>query len=129
MRTLFVNAKRISSEEGRAIAEDVEKSRRDPNKSKKAKDIADQKAGCHGVPCLHKILPYLDYHDAFLVPVWHCLLYGVVKNFVTYLLNLDPKLPPSHLSPDAILHAKRAVSIINCTSDGGRNYECVVKYR
>jgi hypothetical protein len=33
-----------------------------------------------------KHLSYLDYHTAFFLPLWHALLYGVVKKFVQYIL-------------------------------------------
>lgn len=81
-----------------------------------------QKEGTHGLCCMHKKLLYLDYQAVFLVPVWHCLLYGVVKTFVLYLLE-----PTAKLSQASMRHIKQAEGNIKCTSDG-RRFKCLLKW-
>lgn len=41
-----------------------------------------KKAGCHGTPVLLKYLEYIDLRTLFLIPVAHCILYGLLKDFL-----------------------------------------------
>ena len=67
--------------------------------------ILSTRNGYKGVSFLHKALPYLSYIDAWIMPVAHALLYGVVKKFVDRLVVsctiavLSFKLPFIFISP------------------------------
>ena len=43
--------------------------------------------GCKGRSILSLILPYISLATVFLVPIAHCLLYGVVASFVGHILR------------------------------------------
>lgn len=81
-----------------------------------------RKEGVHAGCCLHKQLTYLHPQLFFLVPVWHCLLYGVVKGFITYALSVVCEASLKHIKAAGIPKA------ITTTAEAGRKYRCVWRY-
>lgn len=47
-------------------------------------------AGCHGMPMIKTWLPYVDLSTLFQIPVAHCVLYGLVKDFFSLILAPFP---------------------------------------
>lgn len=45
-----------------------------------------QQLGCHGMSQLVRGLPYVDYNNVFLVPIFHAWEYGVVKSVMARLI-------------------------------------------
>jgi hypothetical protein len=43
--------------------------------------------GCHGYSIFRSMLPYIDYANLFVLPLWHAMLYGLVKNFFETILE------------------------------------------
>lgn len=102
----------LSGEEYQAVAKQVEEG-----------EVDASSVGCHGECVLHKELPYLHPQLFFLVPTWHCLLHGVVKAFLLYVLKT-----PGVLHPSGIAHVKQSAKVVSTTSEAGRRYKCVYDY-
>lgn len=89
--------------------------------------------GCTGVSCLSSLW-YVDLSSIFVLPVAHALLYGVIKSFVEYILRPLFLARPAG-EPDDIVRGpgrkfmREAAAFISVTSDFGRKYKCVEKYR
>jgi hypothetical protein len=78
-----------------------------------------------GVSVIFDILPYLDPMTSFYMPPDHALLFGIVPDFVLWVVDKRPHgLTPAHLKK-----IKQAATHIRTTSDFGRPYRCVVQYR
>jgi hypothetical protein len=99
--------------------------------------IGDKKTeGCRGVSIIPSTLGYVSYNDIWLLPVAHAFLYGVVKDFVGYLLRpfKNAKHAPGiSKGPDIFDYEQRRLmssraSHVRVTSDFGRKYKCVVQY-
>lgn len=43
--------------------------------------------GCHGFSIFRRRLPYVDYPNFFVLPLWHAILYGLVKNVFETILE------------------------------------------
>ena len=103
--------------------------------------------GCHGVSPLVKAIPYVSYLDTWVQPVAHSLLFGLVKDFWTLLLQPGgrkkkkkgkkralPEPGPSE-APWYLLdnQVKRVMAsrctLLAATCDFGRPYRCVVNQR
>jgi hypothetical protein len=96
-----------------------------------------QKEGCTGLTVLVKYLPYVSYQtdlprNVWLFTVCHALLFGVVASFFNYILR--PLAKSGDASPDQVDRAGRQLiegraGHIRVTSEFGRNYKCLVRYR
>lgn len=69
-------------------------------------------------------VPYISYLRTFLVPTWHCLLFGIVRNFVKHVLDVLKEKEPASLK-----HIIAAPKHFGTTTEAGRNYKCVWLYR
>ena len=90
--------------------------------------VASQLLGCQNENPLAE-LPYLDLSCLFPVPIGHQLLFGVVRDFVNFIIRAE--LEPSELSLTRIARREifdRGARII-VTSDFGRRYKCVLTKR
>jgi hypothetical protein len=90
----------------------------------KERQIVPTDIGCHGVSPLISALGYLDYNNAFPVPIAHAGPYGVVKRFWNLIFSRDcpVQLKLSKQARETI--EKRAADIIN-TLNFGRQYTCI----
>ncbi|GIM12301.1 hypothetical protein Vretimale_15674 [Volvox reticuliferus] len=93
-----------------------------------------RRLGCKG-PNPFDRLPYCDLSCLFPVPIGHALLFGVVSDFVDFLLRPlkdlhgdDPNYDLATTRDARHLVAARG-SCVLVTSDFGRRYKCILAYR
>lgn len=91
--------------------------------------------GCHGMSPVVELLPYVDYNNVWIVPVGHCLLFGVVSNFISHIFRPGKRFAdPSKYPPDMVPHAQRDTiekrgQHFTVPSEFGRKYKSVIHYR
>lgn len=80
-------------------------------------------------------LPYVDYNNVWIVPVGHCLLFGVTSNFIAYAFRQGKRLSnPNAYAPNMVPHATRDLierrgKDLTVPSDFGRKYKSIIQYR
>ena len=87
---------------------------------------APSEAGCHGSSCL-AALPYVHMNNLRLIPFAHALLYGVLKDFLHYMLGT--KVRDAIISAEAKRQVSRRASAVGKTMDLNRPYRDVNKER
>lgn len=80
--------------------------------------------GCKGLSQLIEMLGYIDYNNAFPVPIAHAGPYGVVKQFCRDILMAQGET--WSLTPDNLKIIRGRAGHIVDTLDFGRKYECVL---
>lgn len=70
-------------------------------------------------------LPYVSYNNLFVVPTYHCLLYGVIKKFWTLAFQRGNNILKKQ---DEDLIRARAVGMIG-TNDFNSRYSCIVEHK
>ena len=83
-------------------------------------------AGCHGSSCL-AALPYVHMNNLRLIPLAHALLYGMLKDFLHYLLGT--KTRDALISAEAKRHIIKRAAAVGKTMDLNRPYRDVIKER
>jgi hypothetical protein len=80
--------------------------------------------GIKGQDMFTKQLPYIMYNNLFVVPTYHCLLYGVVKKLWTMALT-----PSNGMIDRASLNKikARAGGVVT-TDDFNARYSCIVRH-
>lgn len=78
--------------------------------------------GCHGNCFVTDTLPYTSFNDLFVLPTYHLLLHGVLRNFWDFALKASNGIL-SKKDRDAM--SLRQPGVIG-TSDFGRRYTDVV---
>lgn len=79
-------------------------------------------AGCWGPTPFATHLPYLDYNNAFPVPVAHAALYGVTKLLMEHLFwsGRTDERPDYAFHPDTVKLMQTRVKHVMITRDFGR---------
>lgn len=88
--------------------------------------------GCTGACCVHEMLDYVSPNNLYVLPVAHSLLYGVVQAFVSHILR-PVKFARKGVADIVSLASRKLMremaAYILVTSDFGRKYKCIEKYR
>jgi len=91
--------------------------------------------GAKGLCLPNEVLKYTSPNNLFVVPVAHSILYGMVASFVAHVLRKVPAPSRGGAFPDdCITYEQRAcisarADHIVVTSEFGKKYKCVVKYK
>jgi hypothetical protein len=91
--------------------------------------------GCHGLSSIVEFLPYVDYNNVWIVPVGHCLLFGVTSNFIAHAFRQGKRRKnPGDYDRDMVPHATRDLiekrgKHLTVPSDFGRKYKSILRYQ
>ncbi|GMH35008.1 hypothetical protein BSKO_02869 [Bryopsis sp. KO-2023] len=91
-----------------------------------------QVQGCKGVSVIPETIPYVSYTNIWVLPIAHALLYGVVANFMNYVLQPTGRsetCPPHVVTLEQRRTMKSRQEDLVLTSEFGRAYKCILKYR
>lgn len=99
-----------------------------------AAGTADPKVeGRNGLSCVPDIVEYVSYSNVWVLPVAHCILYGIVASYVDYIFRAPTRVngmfPDDVIVPENRQHVRARALHIFVPSDYGRKYKCVEKYR
>ena len=81
--------------------------------------------GIKGHDIFTNMLPYVLYNNLFVVPTYHCLLYGVMKRFWTMALKRQHHVVDK--KSEDIMKA-RASGMVG-TDDFNARYSCIVQHK
>lgn len=99
-----------------------------PNASQARVKTASRMLGCQNENPF-SALQYLDLSCLFPVPIGHTLLFGVLRDFVDFLLRKEMEPVALTITSSARKHIEGRGAAIMVTSDFGRRYKCILRYR